>query len=285
MTEPLVSAIVSTYASERFIAGCLEDLQAQTIAHRLEIVVIDAASPHNEGEIVREFQERFDNIRYVRTAERETLYASWNRAIGLARGKYLTSANTDDRHRRNALEILTDALETNPNAALAYADAAVTFRENATFDSVRPAVFLRLPDFDRRRLFEVAYVGPQPVWRRQLHDRYGFFDAQFVVAADYEWWLRLAAHETFVHVPEALGLYLAAPSSVEHRNPELNWRESELARERYWPREWGARPRPRGFFLRPDVRYALSRLTRGDAAPLGEIAAHARMLLHGRIRR
>ena len=95
---PLVSAIVSTYNAERFIRGCLEDLEAQTIADRLEIVVIDSGSPQNEGTIVREFQQRYDNILYIRTAQREGLYAAWNRGIQAARGKYITNANTDDRH-------------------------------------------------------------------------------------------------------------------------------------------------------------------------------------------
>jgi glycosyltransferase involved in cell wall biosynthesis len=286
MTGPLITAIVSTYNAERFLRGCLEDLEAQTIADRLDILVIDSASPQNEGAIVAELQQRYGNIRYVRTAERETLYAAWNRAVSLARGQYLTSANTDDRHRPDALELLTAALDAHPEAALAYADAAVTLRENETFHSFRPAVFLRAPAFDRTRLFEAAYVGPQPVWRRALHERYGLFETAFVAAADYEWWLRLAAAgETFLHVPKVLGLYLAAPSSIEHRNLRLNWTESETARLRHWRDEWGPRPRPHGFFLRFAWGQAFARLLRGDAGPARELAAHARMLVHGRFSR
>ena len=40
----LVSAIVSTYNAEKFIRGCLEDLENQTIADRLEIVVVNSGS-------------------------------------------------------------------------------------------------------------------------------------------------------------------------------------------------------------------------------------------------
>ena len=39
MINLFLPAIVSTYNSERFIRGCLEDLEAQTIADRLEIIV------------------------------------------------------------------------------------------------------------------------------------------------------------------------------------------------------------------------------------------------------
>ena len=46
--------------------------------------------------IVGEFQKRYSNITYHRT-ERETLYAAWNRAIGLARGRYVANANCEQR--------------------------------------------------------------------------------------------------------------------------------------------------------------------------------------------
>ena len=118
MSEVLVSAIVSTYDASRFIDGCLADLEAQTIAEHLEIIVVDSGSPGDEGRIVAEFQRRFDNIVYLRT-ERESLYDAWNRGIHAARGLYITNANTDDRHRADALERLARSLDERPDAALA----------------------------------------------------------------------------------------------------------------------------------------------------------------------
>lgn len=110
-----VSVIVSTYKSAEFIWGCLEDLVTQTLYEKgeLEIIIIDSASPENEGEIIQEFQENYPNIIYQRTRERETLYCAWNRAIKLARGSYLTNGNTDDRRCFNALEIMANYLDNN----------------------------------------------------------------------------------------------------------------------------------------------------------------------------
>jgi tetratricopeptide (TPR) repeat protein len=67
----LVSAIVSVYNSERFIRGCIEDLEAQTIADRLEIIVIDSCSPQKECEIIEEMQHKYNNIKYIRTDKRK----------------------------------------------------------------------------------------------------------------------------------------------------------------------------------------------------------------------
>ena len=159
----LVSAIVSTYNAERFLRGCLEDLEAQTIAAQLEIIVVDSGSRQNEQAIVEELQRRYNNIVYIRMKERESLYAAWNLGVKAARGKYLTNANTDDRHRFDALEKLVETLETHPEVALAYADSVITDQENATWGSAPLVGYFRWPEFEARLLFQVCYVGSAPV--------------------------------------------------------------------------------------------------------------------------
>jgi len=231
---PLVTAIVSTYKSERFLRGCLEDLEAQTLADQLEIIVVDSHSPQNERAIVEEFQQRYTNIVYIRTQERETVYGAWNRGARAARGKYLTNANTDDRHRADALEILARTLEEHPEVALAYADCLITEQENETFDTGNPIGCYRWLEFNARDLWSRGcFAGPQPMWRREVHDEHGYFDPQMITAGDYEFWLRLAQTRKFLHVRQMLGLYLKSPSSVEHVNREIGAKEVELARERY----------------------------------------------------
>ena len=213
--------------------GCLEDLERQTIANRLEIVVIDSASPQNEGAIVKEFQERYGNIVHIRTDERETMYGAWNRGIRAARGKYVTSANADDRHRVDALEILVRTLEENPDVTLVYADCLVTQTENETFESAHPVRRFEWPDFDASALLKDCFVGPQPVWRREVHEEHGYFDDGMVAAGDYEFWLRIARNRKFLHVRQCLGLYLESPTGVERANEGQGRQEAEEARARY----------------------------------------------------
>ena len=244
-----VTAIVSVFRAERFMQGLLDDLARQTLAHELEIVIIDAASDENERRIIEQYQKCNANIQYVRTGTRIGIYEAWNLGVSLAKGQYITFANTDDRHRPDAFEKMVKVLEENPGVGLVYADVVVTEQENEVIETVTLCGEFRWPDFNPRLLFEVCYVGPQPMWRHQLHKRHGFFDPTFKSAGDYEFWLRICRNETFVHLPEVLGLYLLSASGVEHGNQSLSYRESELARDRYWPRDWGKRPSPKGNFF------------------------------------
>lgn len=239
---PVVSVIISTYNSAKFLEGCLEDIESQTIADRLEIIVVNSGSQQNEERIVKQFQKRYRNIVYLHTEERESVYAAWNRAIRVAHGKYLTNANVDDRHRRDALEIMVRTLESNPDVGVVYADCVVTYKENTTLEKGPIHGRFRWPDFDRRLLFQSCFIGPQPMWRKELHEQFGLFDEEFESAGDYEFWLRISDKTKFLHLPMVLGLYLLSPASIEHRNATLSVEEAERARIRYWNKGDGERP-------------------------------------------
>jgi len=233
-----VSAIVSTYNSERFIRGCLEDLVNQTLYEKggLEIVVVDSGSQQGERAIVEEFQRRYPNIVYIRTKERETVYAAWNRGIKVAKGVYITNANTDDRHRKDALEIMSNILDKRPEIGLVYADVIITEKENETFDNHTKTGVFQWFDYNREILAISCFVGPQPMWRKSLHDIYGYFDESFHSSGDWEFWLRISEGTKFLHIPEFLGLYLYSPHSAEHRDMDKRIKEDIEVYKRYIPK-------------------------------------------------
>ncbi|HEX2975931.1 MAG TPA: glycosyltransferase, partial [Bacteroidales bacterium] len=127
-SKPKVSAIVSVYNSEKFIRGCLDDLLGQTLYEKgeLEIVLVNAGSKENEDAIIREYKSKHPDIKYIKTDERETIYQAWNRGVKASSGKFITNANTDDRHRRDALEVLSGHLDRNEDVDLVYSDLYVT---------------------------------------------------------------------------------------------------------------------------------------------------------------
>jgi glycosyltransferase involved in cell wall biosynthesis len=233
-----VSAIVSTYNAERFIRGCLEDLLAQTLYQQggLEIIVVDSGSQQNERAVVAEFQKKYRSITYIRTAARETVYAAWNRGIKTASGQYITNANTDDRHRKDALEVMAYVLENNPGIGLVYADVIITETENETFDKHTPAGAYQWLDYDRELLSVGCFMGPQPMWRIALHGKYGYFDETFSSSGDWEFWLRIAEDTAFLHIPEFLGLYLRSPHSLEHQNTGNRIKEDRINYKTYIPK-------------------------------------------------
>jgi glycosyltransferase involved in cell wall biosynthesis len=229
MALPLITAIVSTYSAERFIRGCLEDLVAQTLFSEMEVLVIDSGSPEGESAICAEFARQYPQIQLIRT-EREPLYAAWNRAIPLARGKYLTNANTDDRHRPDFMQVMVAALDQHPEVALAYADQLISHTENETFaDCDRRGAKLRYwPDYTPQELMLRCITGSQPVWRKSLHAGLGDFDTRYRIAADYDLWLRFAAKYPLLKVQGPLGVLYDSPNTISGRNSRLPMNQEVL---------------------------------------------------------
>ncbi len=230
----ILTSIVSTYNAAAFIEGCLDDLEHQTIADQLEIIVVDSASEQAEAAVVRDFQRRFPNIKYIRTATRENVYQAWNRGIKFALGQYITNANTDDRHRQDAFEQMVGVMEKDKNIALVYADVIKTRTPNETFRDCTPTGLLHWYDWDRRMLLQKGcFIGPQPVWRKNVHQTYGYFDERLEVSSDFEFWLRISQTNEFYHISKPLGLYLDRPDSIEHANGSKKRDEDQQIIERY----------------------------------------------------
>ncbi len=189
ISDPLVTAIVSTYNSERFMAACMEDLIAQTILDQLEILVIDSGSQENERAIVARYQEKHPNIRYVRTA-REPLYKAWNRAVGMARGKYVVNANTDDSRRPDAFEVLLAGMEAHPDADLAYAHYYMTSRPNDPFPPTSVFRDVCHDPYHPAQLLFYCITGCLQFWRKSALLQLGGFDESLKCVGDYEILLR-----------------------------------------------------------------------------------------------
>lgn len=214
-----VSAIVSTYKSEKNIRDCLEDLISQSLYKKgqVEIIVIDSCSPENEKTVVEEFQKYYPRIKYLRTFERETIYCAWNRGISMACGIYITNHNTDDRLKFDTLERFSDYLDNNPNTVLVHgdqkrvSDSEIVHRNNITGDG-----HWKWFPFSRLGLLVCTQVGSQPMWRRSLHEKYGYFDPLLTILGDRDFFIRISQEGDFHFIPEVLGTLHMSEISLSH---------------------------------------------------------------------
>lgn len=215
MDKPLVSAIVSTYNAERFIKGKIVDLLEQTIANNLEIIIVNSGSQQNEEKIIKEFLIH-PNIHYIKTEERETVYKAWNRGIKVSKGLFITNANTDDRLRKDALEVLSSALIKNPDVALVYADQYYSNVPNQSFEEIarngKPKLY-SFPDYDYFHQLDRCLVCSQPMWRASLHFEDNiWFDEKYEICGDYDFNLKITQKYKMLHLAMPLGVFYISPS-------------------------------------------------------------------------
>jgi glycosyltransferase involved in cell wall biosynthesis len=219
MNQPLVSAIISTYNSEEFIKGRLDNLVEQTIFADIEIIIVNSGSEQNEETIINNYLSRYKNIKYLKTQERETIYKAWNRGIIISQGKYVTNANTDDRLRTDALEILSKKLEEHVDCAIVYADQYIVNEPNLSFDKIQNAEKSFRKEFLMLTLLEEYLPGPQSLWRSSLHFKDNiWFTERFEIAGDYDFVCRVAQKYKLIKINDVLGSYY---KSLDKKNKEL----------------------------------------------------------------
>ena len=228
---PKISIITSVYDGDEFIRPFLEDITRQTIfEEKCELVLINANSPGNEEEVIKEYLEKYpNNIIYEKLDEDPGIYGVWNKAIKMSTGEYITNANLDDRKAVNSLEVHAKELYRNKNVDLVYSDMLTTDKPNETWESnssVRK--YHNMAEFSFDNLLRGSMPHAAPMWKKSLHDKHGQFDEKYKSAGDWEMWLRAASNGSeFKKINAVSNLYFFNPKGIS-TNPENNsWKREE----------------------------------------------------------
>jgi glycosyltransferase involved in cell wall biosynthesis len=227
-----VSAIISAYFCEEYLEGRIENLKAQTLRPQIVVVAEDWSQ---ELEIAENLCDPLIDT-YVITPDVPTIYKAWNLGIKAAKGEYITNANSDDRLADYGIFKLAHELDKRPEVGLVYADVDIVESLEGGFNSAWREGYFRWAEGGHKELLQQCFLGPMPMWRKSLHEKYGYFDPQFQSAGDYEYWLRLAkAGVKFHHLREVLGIYLRRDDQAEQRfgREGIGASETLTARMRY----------------------------------------------------
>jgi len=112
--NPLVSIIILTYNSSKFLSKCLDSIARQTYRN-FEIIIVDNASVDGSAELAKKIGERMGLTRFtvVRNSRNLGYCGGNNVGIRLAKGKYIAIINPDIILNKHWLERLVAVAESN----------------------------------------------------------------------------------------------------------------------------------------------------------------------------
>jgi glycosyltransferase involved in cell wall biosynthesis len=124
MSLPAVTAVVPSYRHGAFIRRRIESILAQTY-RGFELIVIDDCSQDESDAVIRQLQKEH-GFAYIRNERNSgTPFAAWERAAGMARGRFLWICESDDVAEPRFLETAVAALDGDEDATLFYCDSNV----------------------------------------------------------------------------------------------------------------------------------------------------------------
>ncbi len=108
--SPLVSVCVPAYNHGRFLAEAVRSALGQSEGD-IEVVVADNCSTDNTREVMAELCAEDSRLRYERATTHVGMAESFNRCVGLARGRYVKLLCSDDVLEPDGIRVLLDSLE------------------------------------------------------------------------------------------------------------------------------------------------------------------------------
>lgn len=249
---PRLTIISSVYDGDRFIEGFLADLVQQTCFDSCECLLLLPRSPGHEQTVISRYQQQYPNIRSFNLILDPGIYETWNLAVDLARGEFITNANLDDRRAPDYYEQALSRFRKEPELDLVSPLVLVTDHENENWHehSAHTICYLDVArqnggHYSAAELFRIDEEGiPRPrnlphcmpIWRKQLHQRFGYFDEdRFGPSADWEFWLRCATGGArFFLIDQPMCLYLSNEHSYANtpkRAAHKQIAEAEIMRQ------------------------------------------------------
>jgi len=196
-----ISIVTATFNSGDTLRDTLESVLSQTYDD-YEHIIVDGGSRDNTLDIIREYEPRYNGRLKWSSESDRGIYDAMNKGINMATGEVVGLLNSDDFYADN--NVLSSISDNMGGVDAVYADVRY----------VRPGDLNKVvrhysSSSFRRWMMRLGFMPAHPSFycRRSVYMRFGMFDLDFKIAADFEQLLRLIfvnriktryIHKTFV---------------------------------------------------------------------------------------
>lgn len=116
--QPLFSILIANYNNGKYLMDAIESVRQQTYTN-WEIILVDDCSTDNSHELYKEF-EKDERIHIFLNDQNRGCGYTKNRCVSLANGEWCAFLDPDDMIREDALAIMANAINANPQHGVFY---------------------------------------------------------------------------------------------------------------------------------------------------------------------
>jgi len=219
----MISLITSLYKSEKYLKKYLKKIRnfSEFLLKNnvdFEIIIISNDPTITEKKEIERFKNlnKWAKVFYV---SRESIYASWNRGIELAKNEIIGFWNVDDVRYPEA--IINGIKLIKEGAKLVYFPFIIKWYISfLDFSFVVRKKIIYPPKFNREGFTRSMHCGPSFIFTKSFYKKVGPFDEQFKIAGDFDWCIRAAKISEFKLSKEIASEFSVYRSSLSSgKNP------------------------------------------------------------------
>lgn len=172
-SEKMVSVLMTAYNREKYIAEAIESVLASTFQD-FELIIVDDYSNDKTVQIAKSYEARDCRIKVYINESNLGDYPNRNKAASYAKGKYLKYLDSDDIMYSHCLEVMVNAMEKFPNAAVGLTS------------NIKQFLFPYPHEFNPKEMLEAHFekygfldVGPSGIiFKRDVFEKIGGFSGK-----------------------------------------------------------------------------------------------------------
>lgn len=222
---PKVSVIMSVRNGEKYLRQSVNSILEQTYKN-FEFIVVDDCSEDSTLNILRRIKD--SRLKIITSKKKKGLTASLNLCLKLCRGEFIARMDHDDIARKDRLKKQISFLEKNPKIGVV--GSWVTLIDSQ--DRIKGLLkFPKDPDTVFKKIFLYNPLRHSTVmFRKELVNKYGFYDERLDGAEDYDLWLRFARFTKIANIDMPLLKYRLHDQRVSEKEEKKVLKAAIMAR-------------------------------------------------------
>ncbi|MHC4662624.1 MAG: glycosyltransferase family 2 protein [Planctomycetota bacterium] len=200
-----VSIVIPNFNQEKYLGNAIDSALAQKGDFSLDIIVVDGKSTDGSVDILKKYGNK---IRWISEKDSGGTEAV-NKGLKMAKGSILAFIPSDDLYEQDAIQAVVDFFSSHPEKKWAYGRYRIIDRNGKEIRRfIKWYKYLLCRRYSYGKLLTENYIAGQTVFfRKEILQDIGFFNTEYDLVSDYEYWLRIGQKHPAVFIDKYIARF------------------------------------------------------------------------------
>jgi glycosyltransferase involved in cell wall biosynthesis len=226
---PKISIITPCYNSEEFIEQTIKSILNQNYPN-LEYIVMDGGSTDSTVEILKKYPQ------IIWFSEKDKGQSdAINKGLKKATGEILAFLNADDTYEPRSLKAVAEFFSNQPKKLWVTGKCKIIDTKGQEIQK-GIAVYKNfwLKHYSYNKLLVINFISqPATFWRKEIIQKFGFFDENLHLTMDYDFWLRIGERHHLGFINQNLADFRIQPQAKGATQFKKQFHEEYETAKRY----------------------------------------------------